>query len=160
MLKKLGVIGAVVAVGALLISTISPVSSSVTCNQETIQATELFRDDDRGEFNFVDVNGPGETAGDYLVMSDGIFNGEGTKRIGRVSGDFMSVEFGRNAGVEIDATFALPNGMLTVEGFNEFRDDSPTLAITGGTGRYSNVSGTLDVGFASDRTLFTFNACV
>ncbi|CAN5504609.1 hypothetical protein BH20ACT23_BH20ACT23_03650 [soil metagenome] len=160
MFKKLGVIGAAVAVLALLISSISPVSSGTTCNEETIRASEVFRDDDEGEFNFIDLNGPGETSGDYFVFSDGVFNREGTRRMGRVSGDFMWVEFGRNAGAEIDATFVLSQGMLTVEGFNEFRDDSPVLAITGGTGRYSNVSGTLEVGFASDRTLFTFKACV
>jgi len=160
MLKKLGVLGAAIAVLALLISSISPVSSGTTCNEETIRASEVFRDDDKGEFNFLDLDGPGDTIGDYFVLSDGVFNAQGTKRIGRSSGDFMLVEFGRNAGAEIDVTFALRHGMLTVEGFNEFRDDSPVLAITGGTGRYSNASGILEVGFASDRTLFTFNACV
>lgn len=160
MFKRLGTVGAAVAVLALLISSTTPVFSTMSCNEETIRASEVFRDDDKGEFNFIDLNGPGETSGDYFVLSDSVFNAQGTKRIGRVSGDFMSVEFGRNAGAEIDVTFVLPHGMLTVEGFNEFRENSPELAITGGTGRFSNASGTLEVGFASDRTLFTFNVCV
>jgi hypothetical protein len=56
-------------------------------------------------------------------------------------------------------TAAVRGGSLTVQGILRFRGQQPlpaTLAVTGGTGRYTGAAGTVHVGFARDHKVLTF----
>jgi hypothetical protein len=56
-------------------------------------------------------------------------------------------------------TAAVRGGSLTVQGILRFHGRQPqpaTLAVTGGTGRYTGAAGTVHVGFARDHKILTF----
>jgi hypothetical protein len=56
-------------------------------------------------------------------------------------------------------TAAVRGGSLTVQGILRFHGQQPlpaTLAVTGGTGRYTGAAGTVHVGFARDHKILTF----
>jgi len=83
----------------------------------------------------------GDTAGDLLTFHNPIYNGSNTKRIGHDQGDCIRISPKKGTWECRWVTF-VPGGSITVEGpFYDTRNS--TLAVTGGTGNYRNVRGSM-----------------
>jgi allene oxide cyclase len=97
----------------------------------------------------IDIGAKGDSPGDQLPFNNPIFNGANTRRVGIDQGNCVraSTVHGR---WECMWTTFLPRGQVTVEG--PFLDARATtqLAITGGTGKYSNARGWMTLHLRSD----------
>jgi allene oxide cyclase len=91
--------------------------------------------------HFTDLGKEGDSAGDLLTFHNPIYNGSNSKRIGHDQGDCIRISPKRGT-LECRWTTFLPGGSITVEGpFYDGR--SSTLAVTGGTGDFSNTRGSM-----------------
>lgn len=121
------------------------------------------RDDDNGEsfrlvtvanqFAAIDVGKKGETIGDYIVFSDDVYY-QG-KKVGYLDGTCTTTRIvGTAFRTNCVVTVSLPGGSLTSQGVlaaaSEQDASGFTIAITGGTGRYSDAGGEAHVEFVSD----------
>jgi hypothetical protein len=87
----------------------------------------------------IDIGATGDSPGDQLPFGNPIFDKTNTKQVGTDQGNCIRIQKG--VSFECMWTTFLKGGQITVEG--PFLDSgAPTkLAITGGTGRYSNAGG-------------------
>jgi allene oxide cyclase len=93
--------------------------------------------------HFTDLGKEGDSAGDLLTFHNPIFNRTNSKRIGHDQGDCIRISPKRGI-LECRWITFLPGGSITVEG--PFLDrKSSTLAITGGTGDFGNVRGSMSL---------------
>jgi allene oxide cyclase-like protein len=100
-----------------------------------------------------DTGAAGDSAGDVLTFANEVFNAGDTKKVGTDQGYCIRAVAG--ASYECNWTTLLPGGQITVEGpFYDTKDS--TLAITGGTGRYRNARGTMDLRSRENGTKFAF----
>jgi allene oxide cyclase len=89
--------------------------------------------------------GPGGI-GDVLTFANDVFDANDSAKVGSDQGYCIRVT---SASYECNWTTFLPKGQITVEGpFYDTKDS--TLAITGGTGRYRHVRGTMDLKSVGD----------
>jgi allene oxide cyclase len=96
--------------------------------------------------------GPGGI-GDVLTFANDVFDASDTNKVGTDQGYCIRVS---SVSYECNWTTLLPKGQITVEGpFFDTKDDN-TLAITGGTGRYRHVRGTMDLQTRDGGTKFAF----
>jgi len=125
------------------------------------------RDDDRGgssfrlltvsnQFEEIDVGKKGFSIGDYVAFNDTVFFGK--KRVGTLDGTCTTTRLSGDEGAQqCVVTLTLPGGQLTAQGVLEFEGEDVeglTVAITGGTGRYSDAGGEAFVRFLdNDKTL-------
>ena len=87
-----------------------------------------------------DTGAAGDSAGDILTFANPVFNAADTKQAGSDQGYCIRVVVG--ASYECTWTTFLKGGQIVVQGpFYDTKDS--TLAITGGTGRYRAVRGTM-----------------
>jgi allene oxide cyclase len=89
-----------------------------------------------------DTGAPGDSAGDILTFANDVFDAVDKQKVGSDHGYCIRVVAGTS--YECNYTTFLPDGQIVVEG-PFFDAKSSTLAITGGTGRYHDVDGTLDL---------------
>jgi hypothetical protein len=121
------------------------------------------RDRDRGYYSLVltaksvqsqevDSVPKGPSVGDFFAFHDDVY--EGRKRVGVLDGVcHITYLVGEETGTSLcSVTVTLRKGSLTSQGIVEFDEDSATLAITGGTGRYSGAGGEAHVRFLDDDT--------
>jgi len=92
---------------------------------------------------FVDLGKPGPTAGDLVVVTDGLLRQDGSKA-GVLRQVCTLVEPGTSpltSTFECSASFALTEGTITAQG--PFVPSAPeqTAAVTGGTGAFSTAQG-------------------
>ena len=100
----------------------------------------------------IDNGDPGDSIGDLLAFGNEVFNKTNTTKVGTDQGSCVRTVPGQ--AFECAWTTFLPGGQIVVEGpFFDAADS--TLAITGGTGRYKNARGTMDL-HAIDATSFRF----
>jgi len=100
-----------------------------------------------------DSGAPGDSAGDILTFANELFDATDTRKVGTNQGYCMRVVPGTS--YECTWTAFLPGGQIVVSG--PFYDaKSSTLAITGGTGRYRNARGTMDLQARENGTKFAF----
>jgi allene oxide cyclase len=85
-----------------------------------------------------DTGPVGDSLGDVLAFGNPIFNTADTRQIGTDQGSCIRTKVG--ASYECSWTTTLPGGSLVVEGPFYDAGDS-TLAVLGGTGRYSGAKG-------------------
>jgi allene oxide cyclase len=91
--------------------------------------------------HFTDLGKEGDSAGDLLTFHNPIYNQSNSKRIGHDQGDCIRISPKRGTW-ECRWTTFIPGGSITVEGpFYDGR--SSTLAVTGGTGDFSNTRGSM-----------------
>jgi hypothetical protein len=124
------------------------------------------RDDHNGEsfrlltvanqFEEIDVGKKGFSLGDYVAFNDKVFFGK--KRVGTLDGTCTTTRLSGDEGAQqCVVTLTLPGGHLTAQGVLEFEGEDVeglTVAITGGTGRYSDAGGEADVKFLdNEKTL-------
>ena len=96
----------------------------------------------------------GDTAGDLLTFANALYNAGNTKKVGSDSGYCIRTVAGKSW--ECWWTAFLAGGQIVVEG--PFLDAGPsTLAITGGTGKYSRARGWMNLRARNDKgTEFDF----
>lgn len=91
----------------------------------------------------IDVGDPGDTIGDMLAFGNDLYDEANATVVGRDQGQC----FRSNPGLSWECVFTniLEDGSITVQG--PFYDDlqDVELAITGGTGAYSDASGTMTI---------------
>jgi allene oxide cyclase len=97
----------------------------------------------------IDIGAKGDSPGDQLPFNNPIFNWSNTRRVGVDQGNCVRAST-VNGRWECMWTTFLPRGQVTVEG--PFLDAKATtqLAITGGTGDYSNARGWMTLHLRSD----------
>ncbi len=89
-----------------------------------------------------DTGATGDTPGDLLTFHNPVFNATNTKRIGHDQGDCIRISPAQGTWECRWITWIDGQGAITVEGAFYDAADS-VLAITGGTGMFSNVRGTM-----------------
>jgi Dirigent-like protein len=119
---------------------------------------------------FVPVPGTSRSSfaqGDELIINDQLTStklvGKGFPIIGHDSGvctlTRMPERNARQTYANCVVTAVVRGGSLTVQGNLSFHGRQPqptTMAVTGGTGRYTGAAGTVHVGFARDHKILTF----
>ena len=146
--KRLGLLGAVIAVMALVVGAVSPAlgssshgsastSSGQADKQQTLRLIAVFTEFDPN----IDVGAPGFSLGDEVVFSgDLLRNGERVGRIGVVC-TFVSTQNADRVEAQCPTTSILPDGQITTQGTIVNRSLNFTLPITGGSGRYQGADG-------------------
>jgi allene oxide cyclase len=100
-----------------------------------------------------DTGAPGDSAGDVLTFANDLFDSKDAKVVGTDQGSCIRVVVGTS--YECSWTNIFPHGQIVVSG--PFYDaKNSTLAITGGTGRYKNARGTMDLVAREGGTKFAF----
>jgi allene oxide cyclase len=99
----------------------------------------------------------GDSAGNILTFANDVFDSANAKKVGTDQGYCVRIEVGKSW--ECNWTTFLPGGQITVEGPFLDTGDS-TVAITGGTGAYRNVRGSMQLRYrnpAGTEFDFVFN---
>jgi allene oxide cyclase len=100
-----------------------------------------------------DTGAAGDTVGDVLTFANDVFDASNAQKVGTDQGYCIRVVAGTS--YECTWTTFLPGGQVVVAGpFYDAKDS--TLAITGGTGRYRNARGTMDLQSRNGGTEFAF----
>ena len=141
--KRVVILGAVIAVMALVVGAVNPALGSSsqgagsTEGGQTIRVTAAFTEFDPS----IDVGAPGFSLGDEVVFSGNLLrNGEQVGRIGVVC-TFVSTANAARVEAQCPTTSILPGGQITTQGTIINRSLNFTLPITGGSGRYLGASG-------------------
>ena len=152
-------LGTVVALGAIVALVVSvtasgkqPAPSRHGGNQghhgKTITVIEHATSD-----TTTDTGATGDSVGDVLTFANDLFDAANAQKVGTDQGYCLRVV----AGVSYECTWTsfLPGGQIVVSGpFYDAKDS--TLAITGGTGRYRDARGTMDLHSRAGGTEFAF----
>ena len=98
-------------------------------------------------------DGAGDVVGDILTFTNEVFDQTDTSKVGSDQGYCVRMTVGESW--ECVWTTILSRGQLTVEGpFYDTRDS--VLAITGGTGKYANARGSMELKSRAGGTEFDF----
>jgi allene oxide cyclase len=100
-----------------------------------------------------DTGASGDSAGDILTFANEVFDSNDSNKVGTDQGSCIRIVPGES--YECTWTTFLAGGQITVEGPFYDKKDS-TLAITGGTGRYRNARGAMDLQAREGGTEFAF----
>ena len=145
--KRLGILGTVIAVVALVAGAVSPAlgssshrsASTSSDEQQTIRVTAVFTEFDAN----IDVGAPGFSLGDEVVFSGNLLrHGQQVGRIGVVC-TFVSTANADRVEAQCPTTSILPGGQITTQGTIVNRSLNFTLPITGGSGQYDQAQGQL-----------------
>jgi hypothetical protein len=160
--KRLGVLGAVIALAALVVGAVSPAlgsssagsaSSGDATGGETIRVIAVFK-----ESAEIDVGAQGFSLGDEVVFSGNLR--QGGERVGRLGivCTFTSAARANRVEAHCPGTATLPGGQITVQGLVVNRD-LRVLPITGGSGQYQGADGEMHAEFAASgpRAVLTFH---
>jgi allene oxide cyclase len=126
----------VLITGALAFAVVSATAGSSRSNEGgTVHVIEHALTD-------AVTNGSGDAEGNILTFHNPVFDSTNTNHVGSDQGYCIRIEVGSSW--ECNWTTFLPGGQITVEG--PFFDTSDTtLSVTGGTGSYRNVRGSMDL---------------
>lgn len=130
--------GAATAMSAAALAGVALVASPVAAAEPgTITVIEHATTD-----TLVDVGAKGDSVGDLLTFSNEVFDAADSQPAGKSTGVCTRTV----VGVEWDCgwTLSLPDGQITVQG-PFFDSSNSVLAITGGTGRYLDARGEMDL---------------
>jgi hypothetical protein len=136
--RKLGIVGAVVVLGAVGFSLGAAPATSGIASPITLTVFEHSKTD-----KVIDVGKQGDSTGDILTFHNNLYDETDTTKVGTLQGQCVR-ESPRAGTWECWWTMSLTDGQVTVEG--PFSDMSDTaFAVTGGTGIYENVRGSMQV---------------
>jgi hypothetical protein len=145
--KRLGILGAGIAVMALVVGAVSPAlgsssggaasASGQVDQDQTVRVLAVFTEFDAT----IDVGAPGFSLGDEVVFSGNLLrDGQQVGRIGVVC-TFVSIANADRVEAQCPTTSLLPGGQITTQGTIVNRSLNFTLPITGGSGRYQGAGG-------------------
>jgi hypothetical protein len=120
-----------ILLGGVAIAGAAPQAKPADTNTRTLRFDVQFSD-----FHLVDVGEPGLSLGDYPVFHDLLFSHG--RQVGDQGGTCPVVDVGQGL-VHCTGTIRLSGGQITFQGLTT---TAPTkhFAVTGGTGRYQDVS--------------------
>jgi hypothetical protein len=98
------------------------------------------------KFTFVDVGEPGDSPGDYGVFQDPLAVPSSGRRVGVIDVQCVEAYASHCRG----AITLADRGQIAFDGAVPTRVDPDVFAVTGGTGEFVGVGGTLTVSFPSD----------
>ena len=102
----------------------------------------------------IDTGEAGDSSGDLLTFANPLYDADNAEKVGRNQGDCIRISPEKGTW-ECRWIAWLADGAITVEG--AFNDTKPTtMAITGGTGMYSNARGTMRLEAGPDEGTFLF----
>jgi allene oxide cyclase len=139
-MSRMLVVVAIAATAALLAAVSAVGSGSKHGGGKTVTVVEHATTD-----TITDTGAAGDSAGDVLTFSN--------EKVGTDQGSCIRIVPGES--FECTWTTFLPGGQITVEGPFFDKKDS-TAAITGGTGRYRNARGSMDLQSRAGGTKFAF----
>ena len=124
----------IVLAGVLFVTSRNGSVALASSNNKVVHVVEHAITD-----TVVDVGPKGDSVGDLLPFANPVFDAADKKQVGTDNGNCIRTVVG--TAYECNWTTFLPGGQITVEGpFYDSGADS-VLAITGGTGIYSDVRG-------------------
>lgn len=140
---------ALAALAAATVLTVAVVSGGAgTGGGKTIHVIEHATTDVT-----TDTGPPGDSPGDVLTFANDVFDAANAAKVGTDQGYCIRIQ--APGSYECNWTTFLSGGQITVEGpFFDTADS--TLAITGGTGRYRNARGQMELRARSGGTEFDF----
>ena len=146
MWKRLGLLGAVMALVALTVGVVTPAlgSSGGDDNPQTIRVIFLPT-----EFAEIDLGDQGFSVGDEVLFSGNLL--QDGAQVGRV-GVICTFSSAENVEAQCPATATLPGGQITLQGLLVNRPLNFTLPITGGSGQYQGAEGQMVARDASSGT--------
>jgi hypothetical protein len=151
-------------------SRAEPQSHSTAADARTLTVFAFDINNGGPDPGFIPVPGTSRSSfaqGDELIINDQLtlpkLVGKGFPIIGHDSGVCTLTRLperdARQTYASCVVTAVVRGGSLTVQGILGFHGQQPlpaTLAVTGGTGRYTGAAGTVHVGFARDHKILTF----
>lgn len=146
--KRLVILGAGIAVVALVVGAVSPALGS---SRQGAASTSAGQDDERRtirviavftEFAEIDEGASGLSLGDVVVFSGHLTRRDGT-RVGRYGAvcTFVSTANPERVEAQCPTTATLPGGQITTQGVVVNRSLNVTLPITGGSGQFQGAGG-------------------
>jgi allene oxide cyclase len=156
MRRKIVVVGsmvAAVAAGAVAVGAAEASTQRAATTGQHITVVEHAASD-----TVVDTGPKGDSRGDVLAFANPVFDSGNTTKVGRDNGSCIRTAVGK--AWECSWTTRLAGGSLVVEGpFYDTRDS--TLAITGGTGAFSQARGVMHLHARNAQgTAYTFGFVV
>jgi hypothetical protein len=138
--KRLGALGAVIAVVALAVGLVLPAAGSTgnAAQDQTIRVTVVTT-----EQKLLDLGGPGFALGNEIVLSQNLL--QGANQVGHDGSVCTEVSVARQE-AQCIATYSFPGGQITAQALVNFGSTAPyDGSITGGTGKYEGAKGELHV---------------
>ena len=138
--KRLGALGAVIAVVALAVGIALPAAGSTghAAQDQTIRVTAVTT-----EQKLLDLGGPGFALGNEIVFSQKLL--QGANQVGHDGSVCTEVSVARQE-AQCIATYSFPGGQITAQALVIFGSTAPyDGSITGGTGKYEGAKGELHV---------------
>lgn len=138
--KRLGALGAVIAVVALAVGIALPAAGSTgnAAQHQTIRVTAVTT-----EQKFLDLGGTGFALGNEIVFSQKLL--QGANQVGHDGSVCTEVSVARQE-AQCIATYSFPGGQITAQALVIFGSTAPyDGSITGGTGKYEGAKGELHV---------------
>jgi allene oxide cyclase len=143
---------ALLAAGSVLVVAAGAVGASAGSNVSgptTIHVIEHANTD-----AVIDTGATGDTSGDLLTFHNPVFNASNAAQVGHDQGQCIR-EAPKRGTWECMWTTFLSGGQVTVEGpFYDTKDS--VLAVTGGTGRFSNARGQMELKSRAGGTQYDF----
>lgn len=124
----------IVLAGVLFVTNHNSSVALASSNNRVIHVVEHAITD-----TVVDVGPKGDSVGDLLPFANPVFDAADKKQVGTDNGNCIRTVVG--TAYECNWTTFLPGGQITVEGPYYDSGADSMLAITGGTGIYSDVRG-------------------
>lgn len=140
MLKRLGVTGALVAIGALAVGSVAPATSLGSTSLGTTSTVQVLSDNT--EERYVDVGRPGFSLGDMFVFTSKLTH-QGV-RVGH-TGVVCTITSRRRGESQCAGTAWIRGDQIAIQGLVAGDPDVFEFPITGGTGAYEGAQGTLVV---------------
>lgn len=101
-----------------------------------------------------DTGEAGDSSGDLLTFANPLYDADNAEKVGRDQGECIRISPEKGTW-ECRWIAWLPDGAITIEGaFNDTK--ATTVAITGGTGMYSNARGSMRLEAGPDEGTFLF----
>jgi hypothetical protein len=151
--KRLGLLGAAVALVALAVGAVSPAwgSSEGKDTQKTFRLDAVTT-----EQNFLDLGAAGSSLDDQIVFTTRLLNGD--TEVGH-QGGVCTVTSEERQEAQCVATYWLRGGQVTAQALIRLGNPAPyAVAITGGSGRYQGAEGEVRVQPVSGtRGILTFH---
>lgn len=151
-MRRLGTI--ILLAAALLLSSLTLTSANARDADENQNGDtmSLLLTAVSNQFEDIDVGAKGPSLGDGFAFNDKLYMHK--TRVGTLDGTCTVTRLqGSNGAQQCVVTLTLPHGQLTAQGVIEFQGESVapfTVAVTGGTGKFSDADGEAHVTFLSE----------